>query len=96
MIEVIGLLATALIVIAYIPQLIQVLKTKNAENVNGEMFLILIISNILWLIYGLNKDAFSIVLCNGLNLIQSVIISYYKYNSQFRESIKSFRYKKEK
>lgn len=94
MVEVIGLIATVLIVIAYIPQLFEVLMTKNAENVNGKMFSILIMSNILWIIYGININAHSIILCNGLNLIQSTIIIYYKYNNQFRESINSFRSKK--
>ncbi|MCK9476768.1 MAG: SemiSWEET family transporter [Candidatus Muirbacterium halophilum] len=93
MIEIIGILATILIVIAYVPQLIQVLKAKSAENVNGEMFSILIISNILWIIYGININAYSIILCNGLNLIQSTIIIYYKYNNQIIKSIKSYKTK---
>lgn len=93
MIEIIGIVATILIVIAYVPQLIQVLKAKSAENVNGEMFSILIISNILWIIYGFNINAYSIILCNGLNLIQSTIIIYYKYNNQIIKSIKSYRTK---
>lgn len=79
MIEIIGTIATILIVVAYIPQLLEVIKNNHAKNVNGKMFIILITSNILWIIYGIGISAFSIILCNGFNLIQSSIIIYYKY-----------------
>ena len=78
MIEVLGYVATFLICIAYVPQVFQVIKTKKVEALSIEMFIVLIVSGLLWTLYGFLINSIPIIICNVINLIQSIIILRYK------------------
>ena len=87
-IEILGYIATFLINIAYVPQLYRTIKTKKVEGLSFLMFVILIISGILWTIYGFLINNLPLIICNSINTIQSLIILYYKikYNDTTRTS----------
>ena len=50
MTELIGIVASILIILCYIPQVIKIYKTKTAEDISLEMYLILLVAIILWII----------------------------------------------
>ena len=76
-IELIGLLAAILTTIAFIPQVFKVIKTRSSEGLSLTTYLIFITGVSLWLIYGICKMSFSMILGNGITVLLSSIIIYY-------------------
>lgn len=76
-IELIGLLAAILTTIAFIPQVFKVIKTRSSEGLSLTTYLIFITGVSLWLIYGVFKMSFSMILGNGITVLLSSIIIYY-------------------
>ena len=73
----IGLLAAILTTIAFIPQVFKVIKTRSSEGLSLTTYLIFITGVSLWLIYGVFKMSFSMILGNGITVLLSAIIIYY-------------------
>ncbi|MDG1830488.1 MAG: SemiSWEET transporter [Flavobacteriaceae bacterium] len=76
-VELIGLLAAILTTIAFIPQVFKVIKTRSSEGLSLTTYLIFITGVSLWLIYGVFKMSFSMILGNGITVLLSSIIIYY-------------------
>ncbi|MBT6169821.1 MAG: SemiSWEET transporter [Flavobacteriaceae bacterium] len=76
-VELIGLLAAILTTIAFIPQVFKVIKTRSSEGLSLTTYLIFITGVSLWLIYGICKMSFSMILGNGITVLLSAIIIYY-------------------
>lgn len=76
-IELIGLLAAILTTIAFIPQVFKVIKTRSSEGLSLTTYLIFITGVSLWLIYGVFKMSFSMIIGNGITVLLSAIIIYY-------------------
>ena len=76
-IELIGLLAAILTTIAFIPQVFKVIKTRSSEGLSLTTYLIFITGVSLWLIYGIFKMSFSMILGNGITVLLASIIIYY-------------------
>lgn len=75
---ILGYIATFLINIAYVPQVVKTIRTKNVEGLSLVMFAILILAGILWIIYGVLLDSLPLIICNSINVIQSCILLFYK------------------
>lgn len=78
MVEAIGNLAAILIVAAYTPQLIKVVKGKSAAGMSGLFIGTLFTAVVLFLIYGVLIANIPLVITNGFSLIQVGIMLYYK------------------
>tara|TARA_B100000953_G_scaffold116_1_gene136 strand:+ start:3060 stop:3326 length:267 start_codon:yes stop_codon:yes gene_type:complete len=76
-IELIGLLAAILTTIAFIPQVFKVMKSRSSEGLSLTTYLIFITGVSLWLIYGIFKMSFSMILGNGITVLLASIIIYY-------------------
>jgi MtN3 and saliva related transmembrane protein len=76
--EILGLIAAFLTTSAFIPQVYKVYKEKNAVGISLTMYLIFFVGVSLWLLYGYLVGSISIVIANGITLILSAIIIYYK------------------
>jgi MtN3 and saliva related transmembrane protein len=69
---IIGSLAAIFTTFASLPQLIKLLKSKEAKDVSLKMFIIMFIGLLLWLVYGfLMKD----IVIIAANLVNSVLVS---------------------
>ena len=68
-VEVIGLVAGACTTIAYLPQLIKVVKTGSTKDISLLMYTILCTGLMLWTIYGIAIHSISLVLANAFTLI---------------------------
>ncbi|MDN5846550.1 MAG: SemiSWEET family transporter [Candidatus Nitrosocosmicus sp.] len=62
----IGLLATAFTVASTLPQIKKALKTKDTEDVSIRFLLVLISGLSLWVIYGIGRADFVIVIGNSI------------------------------
>ncbi len=76
--EIIGLVAAALTTSAFIPQVYKVYKEKNAAGISLTMYLFFFVGLCLWSLYGYLIGSISILIANGITLILSATIIYYK------------------
>jgi MtN3 and saliva related transmembrane protein len=74
----IGLLAAALTVIAFFPQLMKVWKTKSTKDISLGMFSIFCSGVFLWFVYGILMQDLPIIVANFLVFIQAFIILMFK------------------
>jgi MtN3 and saliva related transmembrane protein len=77
-ITVLGLVAGTLTTVAFIPQLLLVLRTRRTQDISLGMFLIFSSGVALWLVYGLLLGDVPVVLANGVTLVLALVILYYK------------------
>ncbi len=73
-----GNLAAILTSLSFLPQAIQVIKTKDTKSISLPMYLMFVIGIALWLVYGLLKNDLPLILANIITLIFSSIILFYK------------------
>jgi uncharacterized protein with PQ loop repeat len=83
--QILGYTAGVLIIISFIPQLVTIIQNKTAHNVSFGMYTISLISQILWITYGLLKWDMAVLATNlGTSIITILIIGfslYYKYTN---------------
>ncbi|WP_313101450.1 SemiSWEET transporter [Epilithonimonas sp.] len=72
--EILGLIAGGITSIAMIPQLIKVIKEKNAEDISVAMVLVLITGLSLWVWYGILQDELPIILSNGFSILVNLTL----------------------
>lgn len=77
-VDYLGLFGAFLSSITFIPQVIQAYKTKSVKDLNLGMLLIIFSSVIVWLIYGISKNLLPVIIANGIILILSTILLYFK------------------
>ena len=75
---IIGLMAAALTVIAFFPQLMKVWKTKSTKDISLGMFSIFCIGVFLWFVYGILMQDPPIIVANFLVFMQAFIILMFK------------------
>jgi MtN3 and saliva related transmembrane protein len=77
--QILGLAAGTITSITFLPQVIQIWKTKSAKDLSLQMLLLLILGVTMWLTYGiLVKDA-AIIYTNTMVLAMSLIMLYFKF-----------------
>ncbi len=76
--EILGLIAGTITSITFLPQVIQIYKTKSAKDLNGYMLLLLVLGVSLWLIYGLMAKSISVIYTNAIVLAMSLLMVYFK------------------
>lgn len=79
MIEFIGPIGALLTTISFLPQVLQVIKTKDVSGISLGMYIILVIGVILWTLYGCILQDLTIIVSNGISSLLAGIILYYKW-----------------
>lgn len=69
-----GIIAGALTSVAMLPQLIKVIKQKNAKDLSWGMLIVLISGLSLWVWYGFLKNELPIILSNAFAVIVNVAL----------------------
>ena len=77
-IEVTGLAGSALSSITFLPQVYQTWKTKSVGDLSLTMMLIVFLSTVIWLIYGMGKGLLPVIICNGIICFLSLLLIYFK------------------
>jgi MtN3 and saliva related transmembrane protein len=73
-IEILGLVAGFLTTASFIPQVIKIMKTRDASGISLIMYIALILGLILWCAYGFKNGQASIVAANGITLALALVI----------------------
>ena len=73
-----GFFGAFLGMITFLPQVIQVVKTKRTEDISLVTFIIILINNLVWIVYGYFRRDLAIILINVFVFISSSIIVFYK------------------
>jgi len=76
--EVIGLIASALSSLTFMPQVYRAWKTKSVDDLSLLMMFFVFTSTILWLVYGFERKALPVLICNGIICFLSIILIYFK------------------
>lgn len=75
--NVLGIIAGLFTSGSMIPQLIKVIKEKNADDLSSGMLIVLISGVSLWIWYGFLKDELPIILTNAFSVVVNVTLLIY-------------------
>jgi MtN3 and saliva related transmembrane protein len=82
--NIIGTIAGILTSISMVPQLIKVIKNKDVENISWRMITILLCGVSLWVVYGIMKMEWPIILSNAFSVLvnATLLFCYFKYKNK--------------
>jgi MtN3 and saliva related transmembrane protein len=82
--DVLGLFAGALTTIAFVPQVVRIVRTRSARDISWGMFAILGIGVALWLWYGIRLASLPLIAANGvtLALVSTILVLKLRYGSR--------------
>jgi MtN3 and saliva related transmembrane protein len=78
-VQILGLAAGTITSITFVPQVIQIWKTKSAKDLSLMMLLLLITGVLMWLTYGIIVKDTAIIYTNSMVLAMSLIMLYFKF-----------------
>lgn len=70
----IGRAAGALTTIAFVPQVVRVVRTRQTRDISLHMFALFVVGVALWLWYGLCLELWPVVIANAITLALAVVI----------------------
>ena len=70
----IGIIAGTLTTIAFLPQVIQVVKTKSTDDISLVMYVVFITGVAFWLLYGILLGAWPVIVANIVTFILALIV----------------------
>ena len=73
-IELLGYVAAALTTISFVPQALQIVRTRNTEGISLGMYSILTAGIALWMAYGFAIGSAPVILANGITLVLATTI----------------------
>ena len=86
-IEILGFTAAFLTTFSFLPQAIQVIKTRDTASLSLAMYSIFTVGVGFWLVYGLIKEDNAMIVANMVTfLLSATILSIKIYNDFFRKS----------
>lgn len=75
---IIGNIAAVLTSVSFLPQAIQIIKTKDTKSISLPMYILFVIGIVLWLIYGFMRDDIPLIFANIVTLSLSGLILGFK------------------
>lgn len=72
--QIIGYIAGFLTTVAFIPQLLLTLRTRNTESLSLGMYSAFTLGVASWFAYGFVQQDYALIIANGLTLVMAVII----------------------
>lgn len=87
--EYIGILAACFTTISFLPQVIQIIKTKDTKSISLNMYILFVSGTALWIAYGIYIMKLPVILANTITGILSLIILYYKLKEKIKSSQKN-------
>lgn len=74
MTELIGAVAAVMTTLAFLPQVLHILKSRDTRGISGTMYSIFTAGVFLWLIYGCLIGAWPVIIANALTFILATTI----------------------
>lgn len=78
-IQLLGLAAGTITSITFLPQVIQIWKTKSAKDLSVGMLLLLLLGVSAWLVYGILVMDAAIIYTNSMVMTMGLIMLFFKY-----------------
>ena len=78
-IELLGYSAAIFSAISFLPQVTKMYKSRSVKDVSSSMYVIYLISVILWLFYGIKINSIHLILSEVFTLILVIVILVMKY-----------------
>ncbi|MFT4737498.1 MAG: MtN3 and saliva related transmembrane protein [Cyclobacteriaceae bacterium] len=82
--EIIGYIAAFCTTVSFLPQLIQTLKTKNTTGISLVMYVIFVFGVTMWLLYGILKEDWPLIIANSFTWFFSFTILAMKVRATLR------------
>lgn len=76
-IDIIGLFAGTCVTISVIPQIVKVWKSKRVKAISLLTFSVLTFGIMIWIIYGILKNDWPIIITNSISLCLNLIMVYF-------------------
>lgn len=73
-----GFIAAGIGIVMFVPQAVQVWKTKNTKSISLATFTLFALASAFWLIYGILLSAIPVLLVNAVLLVLSLYIAVMK------------------
>lgn len=77
-VQTLGLIAGAFVVVASLPQIFKIIKTKRTSDISLPMYIILNIGIFLWMVYGFLTQQIAIIITNVIFQLVNLIILFLK------------------
>ena len=77
--ELIGFAAAVLTTVAFLPQTVRVVRTRDTRSISLAMYVLFTIGVALWLVYGILIGSLPVMVANVLTLVQSGVILRIKH-----------------
>jgi MtN3 and saliva related transmembrane protein len=77
--DALGLAAGALTTIAFVPQVVRIVKTRSAHDISWGMFSLFSLGIALWLWYGIRLAALPLIASNVVTLVLALAILFLKW-----------------
>ena len=74
-----GFAAGSLTTLAFIPQVIQIWRSKSANDISWGMFVIFSVGVALWLAYGIALNELPLIIANAVTLALALLILFLKW-----------------
>jgi MtN3 and saliva related transmembrane protein len=78
-IEMVGLTGSALSSITFVPQVLQAWRTKSVGDLSLSMMVIVTLSTVVWLVYGIGRNAVPVIICNAIIFVLSLLLIWFKF-----------------
>ena len=72
--DLVGYVATVLSTIAFVPQVWQVIRTKQTRDISLRMYILFTTGVALWLVYGISRGAWPLVIDEAVTLVLASIV----------------------
>jgi MtN3 and saliva related transmembrane protein len=77
--NIIGIIAGILTSSSLIPQLVKIIKEKKVEDLSLGMFSTLMIGVALWMVYGIMREDWPIIITNGFSLLLNIAVLIFRF-----------------
>lgn len=68
-IEILGMVAATITTAGFVPQVLKIWKNKSTKDISLNMYLLLALGLVLWLVYGIAIESLPVILANGITLL---------------------------
>lgn len=76
--DTLGLVAAILTTLSFLPQVLQVIKTKDTKSISLGMYLMFVFGVMLWTVYGFLRNDKPVFIANLITFFLSFVILLYK------------------
>ena len=83
--DAVGYIAACLTTISFLPQVIQILKTKNTDGISLSMYVVFNTGLFMWLLYGIMKTDLPIIIANTVTLLFTLTILFLKIKDTLKK-----------